>query len=90
MTTDLEARVRRLEDRALISEQVIKYAVGVDRRDWAMFAECFTDPVYADFSDSGVAGRHLVASGVGWGNRRDARRVRGHSAPEPEPRHRVR
>jgi hypothetical protein len=31
ITTDLEARVRRLEDRALISEQVIKYAVGVDR-----------------------------------------------------------
>jgi hypothetical protein len=24
--------------------------MGVDRRDWAMFAGCFTDPVYADFS----------------------------------------
>lgn len=52
--TDLESRIRRLEDRVLIIEQVIKYALGVDRRDWVMFADCFTDPVYADFSESGV------------------------------------
>jgi hypothetical protein len=54
MTSDLESRIRRLEDRALISEQVFKYAIGVDRRDWEMFAGCFTDPVHADFSESGV------------------------------------
>jgi hypothetical protein len=68
MTTDLEARVRRLEDRALISEQVIKYAVGVDRRDWAMFAECFTDPVYADFSQlgspAGTSSRAELVGGI--------------------------
>lgn len=50
----LEARVRQLEDRALIAEQVIKYAIGVDRRDWKMFAGCFTDPIYADHSESGL------------------------------------
>lgn len=54
MTTDLDSRVRRLEDRTLISEQVIKYALGVDRRDWDMFASCFTDPVYADFPGGGT------------------------------------
>jgi hypothetical protein len=54
VTTDLESRVRQLEDRTQISEQVIKYAVGVDRRDWDMFAGCFTDPVYADFSAGGM------------------------------------
>lgn len=54
MTIDLESRVRQLEDRAQIGEQVIKYAVGVDRRDWDMFADCFTDPVYADFSAGGM------------------------------------
>ena len=54
MTTDLESRIRQLEDRAEISEQVIKYAMGVDRRDWAMFASCFTDPVYAGFSGGGI------------------------------------
>lgn len=54
MTTDLESRIRQIEDRTQISEQVIKYAMGVDRRDWAMFADCFTDPVYADFSGGGI------------------------------------
>jgi hypothetical protein len=49
LTEDLESRVRRLEDRALISETVIKCAVAVDRRDWAMFAD-LTDPVHADYS----------------------------------------
>jgi len=33
LTDDLESRVRRLEDRALINETVTKYAVAVDRRD---------------------------------------------------------
>ena len=54
VTTDLESRIRQVEDRAQISEQVIKYAMGVDRRDWAMFASCFTNPVYADFSGGGI------------------------------------
>ena len=54
MTTDLESRIRQLEDRVQISEQVIKYAMGVDRCDWAMFASCFTDPVFADFSGGGM------------------------------------
>ncbi len=54
MTTDLESRIRQIEDRTQISEQVIRYAMGVDRRDWAMFADCFTDPVYADFSGGGA------------------------------------
>jgi SnoaL-like domain len=53
MSTDLEARIRRLEDRAQISEQVISYAVAVDRRDWLMLARCFTDPVHADFTEIG-------------------------------------
>jgi hypothetical protein len=54
MTNDLESRIRRLEDRAEISEQVIRYAMAVDRRDWRMFADCFTDPVHADYSENGV------------------------------------
>jgi hypothetical protein len=54
MARDLESRMREPEDRALISERVIKYAIAVDRGDWEMFANCFTDPVHADFSASGV------------------------------------
>jgi hypothetical protein len=50
----LEDQVRQLHDRALISERVIGYALAVDRRDWRMFGDCFTDPVYVDYSASGV------------------------------------
>ena len=51
---ELEARIRRLEDRELISELVISYAVSVDRKDWTALATCFTDPVFADFSEMGA------------------------------------
>jgi ketosteroid isomerase-like protein len=51
---DLEARIRQLEDRAQISERVIQYAKAVDRRDWEMLADCFTDPVHADYSENGM------------------------------------
>jgi len=54
MVADLESRIRQLEDRALISECVIKYALGVDHRDWQMFRDCFTDPVYIDHSENGL------------------------------------
>ena len=55
MTFDLEARVRQLEDRVLISDRVISYAVAVDQRDWVLFADCFADPVHADYSENGLA-----------------------------------
>lgn len=65
MRTDLETRVRRLEDRALISEQVINYAVAVDRRDWRMFAACFTETVHTDYGgDVAVLGRDELAANV--------------------------
>lgn len=68
MPADLEARIRRLEDRAEISELVIKYAVGVDRRDWKMFAALFTDPAYVDFSElggpAGTSPRAELVSGI--------------------------
>ena len=60
MTSDLERRIRQLEDRALISERVIKYALSVDRRDWKMFGECFTDPVYIDHSENGLVAREYA------------------------------
>jgi len=53
MSHDLGTRLRRLEDRMAISEVVVKYGLGVDRRDWALFADCFTDPVDTDYSGLG-------------------------------------
>lgn len=54
MTTDLEARIQRLEDRNAITDVVIKYATSIDRGDWAGYAEVFTDPVHIDFSEAGL------------------------------------
>ena len=62
MATDLDARIRRLEDRALIGEQVIRYAMAVDRRDWKVFADCFTDPVHADYSETAARRQTFLAT----------------------------
>jgi hypothetical protein len=37
-------------DRQAVVDVVVQYATGVDRRDWALFAACFTDPCEFDFS----------------------------------------
>lgn len=50
LSTD-ETTVRRLLDRADISDVQIRYATGTDSRDWALFRSCFTDEVEVDFSD---------------------------------------
>jgi hypothetical protein len=51
---DLEARVRRLEDRVSIGECVIRYGLAVDLRDWEMFAGVFTDPINTGYDSEGV------------------------------------
>ncbi|MBW0101751.1 nuclear transport factor 2 family protein [Pseudonocardia sp. KRD291] len=48
-TTD--DRVRRLLDRAEISDVQLRYATGTDSRDWELFGSCFTDEIEVDFSD---------------------------------------
>lgn len=39
-----------LLDRAAISDLVLNYASGIDRRDWALYRSIFTDQVHFDFS----------------------------------------
>jgi 3-phenylpropionate/cinnamic acid dioxygenase small subunit len=36
-------------DHDLISDVLIRYATGIDTRDWALFRTCFTDDVQADY-----------------------------------------
>ena len=43
-----------LADRQEIAELLVRYATGIDRRDWALFATCFTDDCVADYGDIGV------------------------------------
>lgn len=50
-TLDDDTRLRRLLDRADISEVQLRYATGTDSRDWELFRSCFTDEVEVDFSE---------------------------------------
>ena len=42
------------EVRRDITDVVIRYATGIDTRDWALFRSCFTDDCDADYGDIGV------------------------------------
>ncbi len=47
--------LHNLLDRAAISDVVLNYATGIDRRDWALYRSIFTDVVAFDFTTwSGV------------------------------------
>ena len=46
----MDTRIQELLDRADISDVVIRYASGVDRRDWALYRSCFAEQVDVDFS----------------------------------------
>jgi hypothetical protein len=37
-----------------ISEVLLRYATGIDQRDWALFRTCFTDDCQADYGDIGA------------------------------------
>lgn len=41
-------------DQALIGEVLIRYASGIDRRDWALFRSCWTNDVEADYGELGT------------------------------------
>lgn len=45
-----EAKLQLLLDRAEISDVQLRYATGLDSRDWALFRSCFTDEIDTDFS----------------------------------------
>jgi hypothetical protein len=50
----------RLDDRAAISDVVIRYATGADTRNWELYASCFTDPCEFDFSSFSGGGAHIL------------------------------
>jgi len=37
-----------------VAEVLVRYATGIDRRDWALFRTCFTRDCHADYGDIGV------------------------------------
>jgi 3-phenylpropionate/cinnamic acid dioxygenase small subunit len=38
-------------DHDLITDVLVRYATGIDTRDWALFRRCFTDDVHADYGE---------------------------------------
>jgi hypothetical protein len=60
-----------LGDRAQISDLVIGYATGLDRRDWSLYRSIFTDEIEMDFVSVGIrAGSYAADKWV-----RDAKRL---------------
>jgi len=41
------------ETRQAVADVMVRYATGIDRRDWALFRTCFTDDCDVDYGDIG-------------------------------------
>lgn len=44
----------QLEDRQAISDLLVRYATGIDRRDWPLFRTVFTNDCHLDYGEIGV------------------------------------
>ena len=42
-----------LKDRLDIADLMVRYATGIDTKDWELFRSCFTDDVVCDYGDIG-------------------------------------
>jgi 3-phenylpropionate/cinnamic acid dioxygenase small subunit len=42
------------EVRQDVADVLVRYATGIDQRDWTLFRSCFTDDCDADYGDIGV------------------------------------
>ena len=45
-----EARLQKMLDKQEIQESILRYASGVDMRDWELYRQCFSDEVEVDFT----------------------------------------
>jgi hypothetical protein len=45
-----DAKLQLLLDRAEISDVQLRYATGLDSRDWPLFRSCFPDQIETDFT----------------------------------------
>ena len=60
-----ETSVQKILDRQAISDTVIRYATGIDMRDWEAYRSCFTDEVEIDFTSWG-GGEPSTMRGDDW------------------------
>lgn len=59
-----------LQDRHDIADVLVRYATGIDRRDWELFRTCFTDDCVADYGAIGLW--HGAGEIASWMNRAHA------------------
>jgi 3-phenylpropionate/cinnamic acid dioxygenase small subunit len=45
---------QRSSDHADIEQILLRYATGIDKRDWALFRTCFIDDAVGDYGDIGT------------------------------------
>ena len=57
-----EPAIQELMDRIAIRDVMIRYARGLDRRDFDLVASCFTDDAYAQYSDNKNTGLENIVS----------------------------
>jgi 3-phenylpropionate/cinnamic acid dioxygenase small subunit len=58
----MDARLAAHLDRQDIIDSILRYASGIDMRNWALYRQCFTDEVEVDFTSwSGGTPRKLSA-----------------------------
>jgi 3-phenylpropionate/cinnamic acid dioxygenase small subunit len=43
-----------MDDHRDAADVLVRYATGIDRRDWDLFRTCFTDDIEADYGEIGV------------------------------------
>jgi 3-phenylpropionate/cinnamic acid dioxygenase small subunit len=45
-----DVRLQDIIDRQAVTDVVVRYATGIDMRDWSLYRSCFADEVYIDFT----------------------------------------
>jgi hypothetical protein len=60
-----DSRLHRLLDRQDVIDSILRYASGIDMRNWALYRECFTDELEVDFTSWG-GGTPLTVSADQW------------------------
>jgi len=57
-----QGKIQILLDRMEISDTVIRYATGIDMRDWEAYRSCFTEEVEIDFSSFAGGGPERLSA----------------------------